>query len=322
METNSHERSEINKGITNTMKFLNLPILLILLAVCIGCTTSNAVDNSFESRGYANTDKLVSAEWLNKNLGQVKIIDVRKEEDFIAGHIPGAVRITPNEVFQWEDTNGVKGMLPSADHIATALSAVGIDNDDTVIFYDGKSNLWASRGLWALEVYGHEDARLLDGSWVYWSENGYPTSVEINSITETNYEFSGTPDNDLVASWDEILESVDDPSKIVCDTRSPDEYVGKDVRADRGGHIPGSENVNWVNAVDDSGQFLSAEKLTSIYESKGIRTDKAVYTLCQTAVRATHTWFVLQELLGYDNVQVYDGSWIEWGNSDLPIETN
>ena len=111
------------------------------------------------------------------------------------------------------------------------------------------------------------------------------------------------------------------PSKIVCDTRSPDEYAGKDVRADRGGHIPGAENVNWVNAVDESGQFLDADKLSSIYESKGIKTEKAVYTLCQTAVRATHTWFVLQELLGYDNVKVYDGSWIEWGNSELPIES-
>ena len=119
----------------------------------------------------------------------------------------------------------------------------------------------------------------------------------------------------------EILDSVEDPSKIVCDTRSPDEYAGKDVRADRGGHIPGSENINWVNAVDESGKFLSAKDLEAIYESKGIKTDKAVYTLCQTAVRATHTWFVLQELLGYDNVKVYDGSWIEWGNSDLPIET-
>ena len=228
--------------------------------------------------------------------------------------------MTPNEVFQWEAENGVKGMLPSGDHIAEALSSVGINENDTVIFYDGNSNLWASRGLWALEVYGHKDSRLLDGAWVYWSENDYPISTDSPSISESNYKFTSSPNTNLIASWEEILDSVDDPSKIVCDTRSPDEYAGKDVRADRGGHIPGSENVNWVNAVDASGQFLEADKLSSIYENKGIKTDKAVYTLCQTAVRATHTWFVLQELLGYDNVKVYDGSWIEWGNSDLPIE--
>ena len=289
------------------------------IAIILACSSESS-ETSFDDRGYSSTEKLVSAEWLEENINNVKIIDVRKKEDYDLGHIPGAVRLTPNEVFQWEDSNGVKGMLPSSDHIAIALSSVGINEDDTVIFYDGNSNLWASRGLWALEVYGHEDSRLLDGSWNYWSENSFPTTSESVSVEKSDYKFSGNVNSSLIAGFEEILEAVDDPSKIVCDTRSPDEYIGKDVRADRGGHIPGSENVNWVNAVDESGRFLSAQNLQTIYESKGIKTDKAVYTLCQTAVRATHTWFVLQELLGYDNVKVYDGSWIEWGNSDLPIE--
>ena len=289
------------------------------IAIILACSSESS-ETSFDDRGYSSTEKLVSAEWLEENINNVKIIDVRKKEDYDLGHIPGAVRLTPNEVFQWEDSNGVKGMLPSSDHIAIALSSVGINEDDTVIFYDGNSNLWASRGLWALEVYGHEDSRLLDGSWNYWSENSFPTTTESESVEKSDYKFSGNVNSSLIAGFEEILEAVDDPSKIVCDTRSPDEYIGKDVRADRGGHIPGSENVNWVNAVDESGRFLSAQNLQTIYESKGIKTDKAVYTLCQTAVRATHTWFVLQELLGYDNVKVYDGSWIEWGNSDLPIE--
>ena len=291
-------------------------VIAIILLAC----SSELSETSFDDRGYSSTEKLVSAEWLEENINNVKIIDVRKKEDYDLGHIPGAVRLTPNEVFQWEDSNGVKGMLPSSDHIAIALSSVGINEDDTVIFYDGNSNLWASRGLWALEVYGHKDSRLLDGSWNYWSENSFPTTSESVSVEKSDYKFSGNINSSLIAGFEEILEAVDDPSKIVCDTRSPDEYIGKDVRADRGGHIPGSENVNWVNAVDESGRFLSAQNLQTIYESKGIKTDKAVYTLCQTAVRATHTWFVLQELLGYDNVKVYDGSWIEWGNSDLPIE--
>ena len=297
-------------------------IILITSAIAIillSCSSESS-EASFDDRGYSSTEKLVSAEWLEENINNVKIIDVRKKEDYDLGHIPGAVRLTPNEVFQWEDSNGVKGMLPSSDHIAIALSSVGINEDDTVIFYDGNSNLWASRGLWALEVYGHKDSRLLDGSWNYRSENSFPTTSESVSVEKSDYKFSGDVNSSLIAGFEEILEAVDDPSKIVCDTRSPDEYIGKDVRADRGGHIPGSENVNWVNAVDESGRFLSAQNLQTIYESKGIKTDKAVYTLCQTAVRATHTWFVLQELLGYDNVKVYDGSWIEWGNSDLPIE--
>ena len=302
-------------------KFLVIMLFAsIFLSACAG-ETSSASD--FENRGYASTEKLVSAKWLNENLDKkdIKIIDVRKPEKYDAGHIPGAIRITPNDVFQWVDDNGIKGMLPSSAHIATTLASIGIEPDDTIVFYDDISNLWASRGLWALEVYGHEDTRLLDGSWVYWEANGLPISTSNEEITKSDYKFTKNPNLNLIANWEEILESVEDPSKIVCDTRSPDEYSGKDVRADRGGHIPSSENVDWCNAVSETGEFLDAEKLKSIYDSKGIKTDKAVYTLCQTAVRATHTWFVLQELLGYDNVKVYDGSWIEWGNSDLPIET-
>ncbi|NCG35226.1 MAG: hypothetical protein GWO78_04445 [Dehalococcoidales bacterium] len=296
-------------------------ITLIVGAIFIGCSSESSSDSSFDTKGYASTDKLVSAEWLNNNIDNVKIIDVRKTEDYELGHIPGALRLTPNDVFQIENDQGTKGMLPSANHISTALSSIGINENDTVIFYDGNSNLWASRGLWALEVYGHEDSRLLDGSWAFWSQNDFTVTTDTEPITKSDYQFNNAPNNNLLADWEEILESVDDPSKIVCDTRSPDEFTGKDVRANRGGHIPGSENVNWVNAVDASGKFLDSKKLASIYESKGIKTDKAVYTLCQTAVRATHTWFVLQELLGYENVKVYDGSWIEWGNSELPIET-
>ena len=206
-------------------------IILILVAmgsILMACSTE-ASDSSFDARGYSSTDKLVSAEWLNENIDSVKIIDVRKAEDYDLGHIPGALRLTPNEAFQWESDEGVKGMLPSAEHIASALSSLGIEENDTVIFYDGNSNLWASRGLWALEVYGHEDTRLLDGSWNYWSQNNLPISTEKVTAEKSDYNFSGNPKSSLIASWDEILDSVEDPSKIVCDTRSPDEYAGKDL---------------------------------------------------------------------------------------------
>ena len=268
--------------------------------------------------------KLVNADWMLENLDKddVVVVDLRKEEDYVAGHIPGAIRLTPNPVFQQEDEHGVAGMLPSADHIAMALSDLGIEASDTVIFYDSASNLWASRALWAMDVYGHEDSRLLDGSWNYWSANELETSTDVPTVTASNYAFTGTPNLDIIAGWEEVLTSVDDPSKIVCDARSPEEYSGKDVRAAAGGHIPDASNVNWNRAINEQGEFLPAADLREIYEGEGIQGDQVVFTLCQTAVRATHSWFVLQELLGYETVKVYDGSWTEWGNrEDLPITT-
>ena len=298
------------------------PVPVIEATAAVDATEEPVVDDVMEE--VEASDKLVNADWMLENLDNenVVVVDLRKEEDYAAGHIPGAIRLTPNPVFQQEDENGVAGMLPAAAHIATALSELGIEPSDTVVFYDGASNLWASRALWAMDVYGHSDSKLIDGSWNYWSANELETSTDVPEITASSYAFTAAPDLSIIAGWEEVLESVDDPSKIVCDARSPEEFSGKDVRADAGGHIPESANVNWNRAVNEQGVFLSTAELREIYEGEGIQGDKVVFTLCQTAVRATHSWFVLQELLGYETVKVYDGSWTEWGNrTDLPITT-
>jgi thiosulfate/3-mercaptopyruvate sulfurtransferase len=305
------------------IKLITLSALVVAATVISACSSTEeiVVDTPAEAEA---SGKLVSSDWMLENLDNedVVVVDLRKEEDYAAGHIPGAIQLDPKAVFQQEDENGVAGMLPAAAHIATTLSELGIEPSDTVVFYDSNSNLWASRALWAMDVYGHSDSKLIDGSWNYWSANELKTSTDVPEITASNYAFTAAPDLSIIAGWEEVLESVDDPSKIVCDTRSPEEFSGKDVRAAAGGHIPESGNVNWNRSVNEQGEFLPAAELRVIYEGEGIQGDKVVFTLCQTAVRATHSWFVLQELLGYETVKVYDGSWTEWGNrTDVPITT-
>lgn len=307
-------------------KFITLQTIFLLALsslLFIGCSSDESnSDTSLESKGYASTDKLVSTSWVAERLDDknLKIIDIRLPEDYAAGHIPDSVNLSYKELQVERD--GVKGLIPSEKEMATKLSALGIKDTDTIVVVDHIKNLWSSRLLWTLEVYGHGDTKLMDGSYSLWESEGKKITSDSTSISSSKYSFTGEAKPELIISLQKVMESIDDETSIVLDTRSADEYAGRDVRAERGGHIPESIHVEWVQNVDADGKFLPAEDLKNLYNSTSVTNDLDIYTLCQTAVRATHSWFVLQELLGYENVAVYDGSWTEWGNiENTPIDS-
>ena len=285
---------------------------------------AGTVDDSLaalDERGYANTSRLVTTQWIEDNLdnASVLLIDLRNEEQYGAGHIPGAIRLQAGATFQ-KEIDGVPGLIPPAEEVAASLAAIGATPDHTIVFYDARGSIWASRAVWVLAVYGHADVRLLDGDFPLWESQGRTVSTDVPSPSGAEYAFSAAPNENIIAGWEEVLSQIDDPSSLVCDARSAEEYAGRDVRADRGGHIPNAVNVDWARALAEDGTFLPADELRELYSGEGVVGEKTIYTLCQTAVRATHTWFVLTDLLGFDNVKVYDGSWIEWGNrTDTPI---
>ena len=294
-------------------------LLLNVSAFLISCTTTP------EFREYKpkpalgkevlSGQLLVETEWLATpgSFSKLRIIDYgRKTAEYQAGHIPGAVFIDRKAV--WDKVNGIPGMLPSVESMVAELEKAGVSNDSTVVIYDRDSGLWASRLFWALEYLGLQDIHILNGGWHKWAKE--KRAVQRASYVPPQGIFIPRIQHDLLTTDDWILGHLSSQEVQIIDTRSPNEYAGEDVRAKRGGHIPGAVNINWISNLKSDGSKTLAreESLVKLYDSQKISKDKIIVTHCQTGVRGAHTYFVLK-LLGYPRVRVYDGSWAEWGNN-------
>ena len=276
---------------------------------------------------YANPDSLVSSEWLAEHLQDPNIRIVESNEDILlydTGHIPGAVKI------DWtSDLNDqVARDYINAEQFAKLLSSKGISRDTTVIFYGDKNNWWAAYAYWVFQLFGHTNAKLLNGGRKKWIDEGRTTTREVPKYAAAKYPVVQRDDTKIRAYRDEVLTHVKAKGALV-DVRSVPEYTGEKLHmpeypqegALRGGHIPGAASIPWAQAVKEDGTFKSADDLAALYNGKGITADKDIVAYCRIGERSSHTWFVLTNLLGYKNVRNYDGSWTEWGNGvGLPIE--
>lgn len=259
----------------------------------------------------APEDILVGPHWVAERSDGITIIDYRGGFDSYAeGHIPGAAHVA-REV-AWDTVDGIDGMLPDPELVAADLEEAGVSSGRPVVVYDGGNGLWASRLFWALEYLGHERVHVLDGGVAAWEAAGYELSTEIAAPARGSFEPNLRPQ--LIADKDHILERLGNEQLTILDTRSPQEFSGTDVRSARGGHIPSSVNLDWVNNLGEDGTIRPIAELARVYEEiiEGARGGETV-TLCQTGVRGAHTYLVLR-VLGEEQVRVYDGSWAEWGN--------
>jgi thiosulfate/3-mercaptopyruvate sulfurtransferase len=237
---------------------------------------------------------------------------------FGEGHLPGAAFVSMRSLSNPDDPIG--GKIATATQVSAALSNVGLGRDQTVVLYDRRNNLQAARVYWVLKYYQHADVRIYNGGTPKWTEDGQVMSTVMVEYEPSDYQ-AGPPDPEIRTTWQYVVDHTDDPATLFCDTRGPEEYLGRDVRAERGGRIPGSINVEWTAAVNANGTFKSSEELAALYGGAGFTPDKQIITYCQSGVRGAHTWFVLSELLGYPSVRNYDGSWVEYGNNpESPVE--
>ncbi|MFA4084929.1 sulfurtransferase [Mycobacteroides salmoniphilum] len=273
----------------------------------------------------ARSDVLVSAQWAQDNLSTPNTVFVEVDEDTSAydvGHIEGAVRLDWKTDLQ----DAVKRDFVDQQQFSKLLSDKGIGNDDTVVLYGGNNNWFAAYAYWYFKLYGHQDVKLLDGGRKKWELDGRALSTDTVSRPATSYQ-AAAPDHSIRAFRDEVIAAIG--AKNLVDVRSPDEFSGKILapahlpqeQSQRPGHVPGAINVPWSKAANEDGTFKSDEELAKLYADAGLDGEKETIAYCRIGERSSHTWFVLQELLGHQNVTNYDGSWTEYGSLvGAPIE--
>ena len=276
--------------------------------------------------GYAK-DVLVSTDWALQHLDDPAVRFVEVDVDTRAydeGHIAGAI------AWNWTSqlTDSIRRDVAERRAFSTLLSESGIGPETTIVLYGDNHNWFAAWAYWQLKLYGVERLKLLDGGRKYWLAAGLPTTTDVPSYPPTGIELQD-PDFSLRAFRDDVRSRIGDPGLGLVDVRSPAEYSGELIApaavpqegAQRAGHITGAASIPWGQAVREDSTFKGADELSELYGSKGITADKDVIAYCRIGERSSHTWFVLHELLGFERVRNYDGSWTEWGSLvGVPIE--
>jgi thiosulfate/3-mercaptopyruvate sulfurtransferase len=271
------------------------------------------------SKEYANPELLIAPGELDERLANAEpptLIDLRAAEAFTQGHLPGAVHLdlfgvslidtgpTPLHAFLWM--------------IGQLLVSRGVSADRTVVVYDDQSGIRAARAFWFLEFFGHPDPRVLDGGVGAWLRHGLTTTTRTVSPQKGKWDVGRV--DERLATWSDVAARLGRDDVVILDTRSDGEYYGSQIRAKRGGAIPGAVHIEWTQNLDDDGTFKTDTDLRDLYDEKGVTLDREVVSYCQGGYRAAHSYLALR-LLGYPRVRNYIGSWKEWGDrEDLPIE--
>jgi thiosulfate/3-mercaptopyruvate sulfurtransferase len=269
---------------------------------------------------------LVSTDWVEEHADDANVRIVEVDEDssaFEKGHIPGAIG------WNWSSdlhTKVGRDYL-SQDALSELLSSSGVGPDTTVVLYSGNNNWFATYAYWILKLRGFDRVRLLDGGRKKWELESRELTQDVPSHGVTGFRVDGAERPELRAYRDEVISKIGDAGMI--DVRSPEEFRGEKLAPDHlpqeqsqvPGHVPGSANIPWGKAANDDGTFKSVDELRALYADAGITADREVIAYCRIGERSSHTWFALHELLGFDRVKNYDGSWTEYGSLvGAPVE--
>ncbi len=276
---------------------------------------------------YAHPETLVDTAWLAEHAKDpnVRVFEVDVDTtSYDQGHTANAIGLNWRTDLQ---QHPVRDLLDK-NQLEELLSKHGVTNDTTLAVYGDNNNWFAAWFFWLLKYYGHEDVRLVNGGRAKWVAEGRPLTTDRPAFSRSEYR-AQSPDGSIRALREYVREKITGNGAKIIDVRSPKEYAGELLApenlpqegAQRGGHIPGAQNVPWATAVAEDGRFKSAEELKAIYEAKGLSESNETIAYCRIGERSAHTWYVLKYLLGHERVRNYDGSWTEWGSLiGVPIE--
>lgn len=275
---------------------------------------------------YANDEHILSAldakEMIDAG-GNLALIDISDPVDYRLGHAEGFANAWRPDYSAASGVFEFGGMRNTREEMADLLGRLGADKDSTILIMGTKDNHDPYRFFWQIKMYGHDNVKVIDGGIDAWKAAGLPTQLTNPSVTAKTFEFTGPERPEMLADMETVLAAIDDDRYIILDTRSLDEATGATTLsgAARPGRIPNSVWIEFKENLNEDKTFKTAEELRALYEAQGVTSDKIIIPYCQSGVRSAQTTFVLAELLGYENVMNYDGSWIEWSfNEDMPVE--
>lgn len=274
------------------------------------------------SSSYAHPEVLVDTAWVSQNplseRRRLVEVDYDPVGGYQKGHINGATLIW----WKRDINDPLRRDIISKKEFEALMSRNGITPDTEVVLYGDFNNWFAAFVFWVFKIYGHQDIKIMNGGRTKWELEGRDYTVDEPQITPATY-VAQPPNEGLRAYLSDVSRALHKDDSVMVDVRSPAEFTGQITappeypmeHAQRGGHIPGANNIPWATAVNgEDGTFKTVEELKKNYEACGVTPDKDVICYCRIGERSSHSWFVLKYLLGYRRVRNYDGSWTEWGN--------